>query len=77
MKKFEFFMMENEKLIVQFFFVQFKEDNMFGLMCEFFEIVYECQRLVEKFYKLWLIDSREVIGLSVGFIGDYGVGYSF
>lgn len=49
---------------------------MLGPMCELFETVYECQRLVEKFYKLWLIDSREMTGLSVGFIGDHGVGYS-
>lgn len=76
MKKSEFPMMENEKSIVQFSFVQLKEDNMLGPTCELFETVYECQRLVEKFYKLWLIDSREVTGLSVGFIGDHGVGYS-
>lgn len=44
---------------------------MLGPMCELFETVYECQRLVEKYYKL--IDSREVTGLSVGFIGDDGV----
>lgn len=47
---------------------------MLGPMCELFETVYECQRLVEKYYKM--IDSREVTGLSVGFIGDDGVGYS-
>lgn len=46
---------------------------MLGPTCELFETVYECQRLVEKFYKL--IDSTEVTGLSVEFIGDHGVGY--